>query len=134
MYLNKAQVYFTPGGEQRCRKAPFLLLWSDDCGKTLYVFVRHVALRQLGQFMMGFARVEGKTISVSGAYGNDGLPLAPEKLPRPKDAVQVPQELRDAWNNGGGWNGAGSEADMMRKWVRYYIAINSATRLKFRRS
>jgi hypothetical protein len=32
--------------------------------------------------------------------------------------VPIPQELHDAWNKGGGWNGAGSEAPKMVEWAR----------------
>jgi hypothetical protein len=32
-------------------------------------------------------------------------------------ATPVPQELIDAWNKGGGWNSAGSEAPSMAEWA-----------------
>jgi len=83
--------------------------------------VRHTSLSQLGQFMMGFARVHGERITLSGSYGSDGLPS------NVSDAVyerglELPQELREAWNNGGGWNSAGSEASAMRTWALKNLA------------
>jgi hypothetical protein len=65
--------------------------------------------------MMGRANLNGRWCSVSGAYGNDGLPLAVERMP--PDAKPLPPELYDAWNKGNGWNGAGSEAQAMRTWA-----------------
>jgi hypothetical protein len=53
---------------------------------------------------------------MSGCYGNDGLPMTIEKIP--KDAKEVPQELVEAWNTGGGWNSCGSEAPAMAEWAK----------------
>lgn len=88
----------------------------EGCKKPIRCLVRHCSMRQLGQFMMGKLRVKGRTISVSGCYGNDGLPtsVAPEIY---ELGVELPQELYDAWNKGGGWNGAGSEAKVVREWA-----------------
>ena len=116
MYLTKTTPYYI-GTMQCVKKAPFLLLWSNDCGKTVYGFVRKVALQQCGHWMMGTARVEGKSICVSGSYGGEGLGLSERQLDLPLDAVQLPQELVDAWNTGGGWNGAGNEAPAMKAWA-----------------
>lgn len=118
MYIVGNVGYYTESGEQRCRRADFLLLWSPDCGKTIWGFIRKVAMRQCGHWMMGTARVEGRSITVSGSYGADGLTIGPEKMPCPKDARQLPAELVEAWNKGGGWNGAGNEALAMKKWAR----------------
>lgn len=78
--------------------------------------VRHTSMRQLGHFMMGFARVLGHRITLSGSYGGDGLTCTvPDAV---YDAgIELPGELREAWNNGGGWNSSGSEDPMMRKWA-----------------
>jgi hypothetical protein len=79
--------------------------------------VRMVAMQQFGQFMMGRARIKGHTITLSGSYGGDGLPVyqVPQEV---YDAgVDIPDELFDLWNKGGGWNSAGSEASAMRKWA-----------------
>jgi len=88
----------------------------------LYGIVRKVALQQCGQFMMGVARIGGKTIILSGTYGADGLAIHDNKLDY-KFAVKygakrIPDELYQKWANGGGWNSAGSEAEDMRKWAR----------------
>jgi hypothetical protein len=34
----------------------------------------------------------------------------------------ITPELYDAWNNGRGWNSAGSEAPMMRRWALENLA------------
>ena len=66
--------------------------------------------------MMGTARAYGHTITISGAYGADGLPrTVPQEVY--DRAVAVPQSLLDALNNGGGWNDVGSEAPAMREWT-----------------
>lgn len=116
MYIRGAHRYYTACGQSAFKRAPFLILLQQDCGEQMYAVVRKVALRQLGHWMMGFARIEGKTYSVSGCYGNDGLPRTIEKIP--KDAKKVPQELVEAWNKGGGWNSCGSEAPAMAEWAK----------------
>jgi hypothetical protein len=62
------------------------------------------------------ARVHGHTLTLSGSYGADGLPdtVCDEVF---EHGVEIPQALRDAWANGGGWNGSGSEASAMREWA-----------------
>jgi hypothetical protein len=83
----------------------------------LRAIVRYVRMRQLGHFMMGSARVNGHSLTLSGSYGSDGLPTSvPDDV---YDAgVELPQYLYDAWNKGGGWNSAGSEAAQMREWAK----------------
>ena len=78
--------------------------------------VRYVRMRQMGPWMMGAARVHGESITLSGSYGSDGLPcsVADEVY---QIGVELPDELYQAWNTGGGWNGAGSEAKTMRAWA-----------------
>lgn len=86
MYINKDGFTYYRGSEQCHSRAPFLLLASDDSEKyadgteVLYAAVRKVALSQCGHFMMGCARIGGFTVIVSGAYGNDSLPLHREEL------------------------------------------------------
>lgn len=59
----------------------------------------------------------GTYISLSGAYGADGLirevPAEIYKL-----GTDLPKELYDAWNKGDGHNSAGSEAVLMDAWAR----------------
>lgn len=120
MYLKPTRSYYV-GTEQATSSAPFLLLLQlndKPCNaENIFACVRKVALRQLGHFMMGKARIHGRGnwATVSGAYGSDGSPLGVDKLPA--DAVPLPAELYEAWNKGGGWNGAGSEATAMRAWA-----------------
>lgn len=116
MYLKSGGGYYR-GTEQCTRRGPFLILLQLELGSIgdIYACARKVALRQLGQFMMGRANIGGRYRGISGSYGHDGLPITIDVLP--KDAVKLPQELYDAWNKGGGWNGAGSEASAMRDWA-----------------
>jgi len=79
--------------------------------------VRYTRMRLLGHFMMGFARVGKERITLSGSYGSDGLPCSVSDEVYAQ-GTELPQELYNAWNNGGGWNGAGSEASKMREWAR----------------
>jgi hypothetical protein len=78
--------------------------------------VRYSALRQLGHFMMGFIRVGKHRLTVSGSYGADGLAMDVDADVYARGLV-LPDELRRAWNEGGGWNGAGGEAAAMRRWA-----------------
>jgi hypothetical protein len=78
--------------------------------------VRYVRMRQLGHFMMGSAVIGKHRITLSGSYGSDGLPkTVPDEVY--EAGVEIPKELHDKWNTGGGWNCAGSEADDMRAWA-----------------
>jgi hypothetical protein len=82
--------------------------------------VRFVSMEQFGHFMMGHARVHGHKITLSGSYGSDGLPdSVPDAVY--EIGVPLPQELYDAWKNGGGWNGAGSEGPAMREWALAHL-------------
>lgn len=85
----------------------------------LYACVRHVSLRQLGHFMMGSARIAGQSITVSGAYGADGLTSDYESLTKAAQTklTEVPKEVAAQFWKGGGWNNAGPEAPIMRKWA-----------------
>lgn len=122
MYLERVASYYK-GSDQCVSRGRFLLLIQPQ-GKSgadnTYAIVRKVALRQLGHFMMGRAKIGKAWVTVSGAYGNDGLPMDVETLPA--DAKRLPPELYDAWNNGGGWNSAGSEATAMRAWANKEFA------------
>jgi len=114
--------YCTSSGEQRHSRAPFLMLVmpeSDNgsCNPSnVRGIVRKVALRQLGHWMMGKARVNGHTLSVSGAYGADGLIM---DVPDDVFALgtPIPADLFEAWSKGGGHNSCGSEAEAMRRWA-----------------
>jgi len=79
--------------------------------------VRKVALRQLGHWMMGKARIYGHNFTVSGAYGGDGLTMDVPQEVYDRLQVELPDSLVEAWNKGGGWNSAGSEAPMIREWA-----------------
>lgn len=120
MYLTNEGHDYYRGGEQCHTRAPFLLLIQDekqDVGPDNFrALVRKVALQQMGHWMMGVARIKGQPITVSGAYGRDGLPVSVSKEIYAL-GVEVPKELYDLWNNGGGWNSCGSEATAMRGWA-----------------
>lgn len=68
---NRADEQFTHGY--------FLIVASERSAERpypdTYACVRFVRYRQLGHFMMGSARVGPDRIVLSGAYGNDSLPI-----------------------------------------------------------
>ncbi|HEX5426534.1 MAG TPA: hypothetical protein VFW94_23505 [Candidatus Acidoferrales bacterium] len=121
MFITTKYSGYNRHGEQSAA-GRFLILMQPNfdtklTGKQpLRAVVRYVRLRQLGHFMMGSARIGKHRLSLSGSYGGDGLPVSvPDEVYQ--SGVELPQELYDAWNNGGGWNGAGSEAPAMRAWA-----------------
>ena len=131
MYIEKVRRWDAPDG-QHIGRGPFLILLSKwdpkDRGKfEIRGIVRKVALSQCGHWMMGIARFYGHSAGVSGSYGADGLTLDMDRLPEEirervwNEAVPLPQELREAWNTGGGWNSAGSEAPLMREWATTHV-------------
>lgn len=119
MYLtNDGYTHYRDGSQCRSRGLFLILVQLADgpASGEIRGIVRKVAMKQLGNFMMGRARVKGETVILSGAYGGDGLPCGVSANVF-SAGVKLPDELRDAWNKGGGWNSAGSEADAMRAWA-----------------
>lgn len=93
----------------------------------LRAIVRYARLRQCGHYMMGTAKIGKHRIILSGSYGGDGLPKSvPDEVY--EAGVELPRELYDAWNTGGGWNSAGSEAPAMRTWALDTFRVNGRTR------
>ena len=121
MFIKLVKTYYSKeDGEQRTGKGLFLILMRD---KNLPIWhtnaraiVRKVALKQLGHWMMGTVTIKGHTISLSGAYGADGL-----MIEVPKEVydvgIDIPKELYEKWGQGGGWNTCGNEAESLRKWA-----------------
>lgn len=121
MYIKQTAAYYR-GTEQCARRGLFLLLIQpagiEGTKKPIKALVRKVALRQCGHWMMGTARVYGHSLTVSGAYGADGLVMeAPDEVYN-RAPVELPSDLAEQWNNGGGWNSAGSEGPAIRQWAR----------------
>ena len=120
MYLsNDGYTYYKGTSQYRNRGDFFLLVSLKGSPFETYgirALVRTVALEQLGHWMMGAARIAGKSYMVSGAYGADGLTLDVEQAAYDL-AVPLPHDLIDQWSVGGGWNSAGSEVEGMRRWA-----------------
>jgi hypothetical protein len=87
-------------------------------GTHMKGIVRMVAMQQLGQFMMGIARIKNFSITLSGSYGGDGLPVY--KVPQEvyNEGKDIPEWLYKLWEKGGGHNSCGSETEEMRKWAK----------------
>jgi hypothetical protein len=136
MYIGpkSGYTYYEPGGGQCHTRGWFLILMQPILGgkepggfivdgrlkggrEPIKAVLRQVALRQCGHYMMGCARIGNQTVTVSGAYGNDGLITSV-----PPDAysmgVELPQELVDAWGSDTtGWNSAGESGKLISKWA-----------------
>lgn len=125
MYIKPTRAYYSAHGQHASREL-FLILcepegtWQETRGfdylTQTRAIVRKVAMQQCGHFMMGTARAYGHSLTLSGSYGNDGLV---KRVPREvyEKAIPVPPDLMKAWNDGGGWNGCGSEAESFRAWA-----------------
>lgn len=116
MYIERSRSGYSSSGQLVSHRARFLILIQTEGEDEIRALVRRVALCQCGQFMMGSARAWGERIPISGAYGNDGLPRTVSRRLWEK-AVPLPARLRELWNEGGGWNGCGSEAIPMQLWA-----------------
>ena len=119
MFITPSNRRYTENGQQKA-SGRFLVLVQPpgfDGGKVpIRALVRHTHLEQCGHFMMGFVIAFGHKLTVSGTYGSDGLPMSvPQEVY--DRATPVPQHLIEAWNKGGGWTSAGSEAVAMRDWA-----------------
>lgn len=83
--------------------------------------VRHVRMSQLGHFMMARVKIGTRTISLSGTYGHDGLPLSVDAMDswkRWESLIQLPAELEREFWQGGGHNSGGSEMTNMSRWAK----------------
>lgn len=127
MYIQPTRTYYQ-GTELCASRGLFLILCHPklpgykhaDYFTETRALVRKVALRQCGHWMMGTARAYGHSLTLSGSYGADGLILeVPQEVY--DRAFPVPRELMEAANNGGGWNSAGSKADLFRKWALNHL-------------
>ena len=120
MFIEQSYRGYNSSGEQVVQRAKFLLFLQPDVkrGTDYHIrcLVRKVAMRQCGHWMMGAANLGGKWYTVSGSYGNDGLPMdVPMSIW--EKGIKLPIELYQAWNIGEGHNGAGNEATLVRQWA-----------------
>lgn len=78
----------------------------------LWAIVRSCSLRQLGHFMMGRIRIGGRTLSVSGPCGADGLPKDYQEVPIRMRAqlVPVPEDIAAVYWADNGHNDIGGDA------------------------
>jgi len=79
MYITYEGHTYYKGTSQCHTRSPYLILMQHKdlpLGEDNFrALVRKVALQQFGPFMMSVARIKGHSITVSGAYGCDGLPF-----------------------------------------------------------
>ena len=136
MFIQVKRSGYDRSGQQIC-SGMFLIMAQPDecpefptikaqCGAPIRCFVRFTSFSQCGNFMMGQCRIFGHKVTLSGSYGADGLT---KSLPADlyKRGVELPSELREAWNKGGGWNSEGSEATAIRQWALQNLkALRSA--------
>lgn len=119
MFISIKKQGYNRDGEQFAHGQFLVLCQPNDWEKRnepIRAFVCYARMRQLGNFMMARATCRGHKLSLSGSYGGDGLPCSvPQEVY--DAATPVPAHLVDAWNKGGGWNGAGNEAPAMRQWA-----------------
>ena len=151
MFIKSNRCWYGRDGEQKASGA-FLMIFSDGARPrpNLRALVRHVRMHQCGHWMMATliiksdaAKAENDTIpafdkaqypnyynvadghyslSLSGTYGEDGLPKDVSAFPGLWEQLHpVPEELREKFWNGGGHNCAGSEAMSMHEWANENI-------------
>jgi len=119
MYITNDHRRYYVGSEQHTSRGLFLMLLQEK-GKpltqdNLRAIVRKVALSQVGNFMMGYARIGGRSFVVSGSYGSDGLPMDVDSDTYNR-GVPVPPELYTLWARGE-LDSAGNEATAFRRWA-----------------
>lgn len=139
MFLTQRRAGYDRGGNQ-VASGLFLILVSnpDRSQNDLRAFVRFVSMEQCGHFMMGNVRVAGYSLSLSGAYGNDGLPThldrffagivngeakfvsftAEQKTAIWDQLTPLPPELVNGYWHSEGHNDAGTAGPEIRKWAK----------------
>lgn len=126
MFITNKRSGYNRNGEQFA-SGKFLILMQETpgngpgeiqrvCKAPIRCLVRPTHFTSLGNFCMGFAMIHGRRLTLSGAYGGDGLPVSVDAETYAR-GLELPDELRGLWSNGKGWNGAGNEMDEMKKWA-----------------
>src|SRR3990167_5177387 len=124
MFIKDSKGGYTRDGSQWASGYFLCLCHPNDVRLTMpdypaqtRAFVCYTRMSQVGPWMMAQVKVVGHELTLSGAYGQDGLIM---DVPRAlwERATPLPAELYDMWKTGGGWNSAGSEAESMRQWAR----------------
>jgi len=124
MFIKNVKGGYTRDGSQwasgyflcLCHPSDSGIIPVSDYPAQTRAFVCYARMSQLGPWMMANVKIIGHELTLSGAYGQDGLIM---DVPRAlwEKATQLPNELYEAWKAGGGWNSAGSEAESMRQWA-----------------
>lgn len=149
MFLTSRRNGYDRSGQQVASGLFFLMFSNPDKGdRELRACVRFVAMEQLGHFMMGSVRIAGCSISLSGAYGSDGLPLnldrhfiglneagqaqyrdftQEQKAAIWKQLTPLPTDLAETYWKSEGHNDAGSAGGNIRKWAKEKIATLQKT-------
>lgn len=85
----------------------------------LWACVRTTALSQLGHWMMGNIHIGGKSITVSGPIGHDGLPLDFQEVPKKfrSSLVEVPEDVATIFWEDNGHNDIGSAREALMAWA-----------------
>jgi hypothetical protein len=133
MYLECTTGYDSDGAPTA--KGLFLMVFEDPESKKsrpeIRACVRFVKMEQLGNWMMGTAKIASHEIVLSGSYGSDGLPMylrhknVGEKVASHiwEHLVQIPKDLQEKFWEGGGHNCAGSEGPHFHKWGKENIKV-----------
>ena len=135
MFIRVKSSGYNRQDEQFCN-GDFLIVAQDHNDNALKpelrCLLRYAHLGEFGNFMMGRIVVGKARLVLSGCYGSDGLPFnltgAFEAHGETRISLEyanalfssfhpLPQELQDAFWNGGGWNDGGSEKELLRKWA-----------------
>jgi hypothetical protein len=100
-----------------CLCRPDRMSGLDPFAEPPRALVRTTRLTLCGHFPMGVIRVGHYNVTVSGDYGNMGLPVD-VPLAVWRQGLQLPQYLVEMLLSSEGWNVAGAEAQAMRSWAR----------------
>jgi hypothetical protein len=130
VFFKNNKSWMSAKGEQYASGFFLVLMYPEDRAEGEKLFDQNMIrgmpiytkMTQMGPWMMAQASIKGYKFTMSGAYGGDGLTCG---VPRVlyKLATPCPQELREAWNKGGGHNSAGSEAPAMREWAKELLPV-----------
>ena len=138
MIIGHGQGYYDRHGQQHSGRRQYLALFSWNRYKAakegqtqdvlcypngkprLWAAVRSCALSQFGHFMMGTIRIGGKSITVSGPIGHDGLPLDLQDVPLTHHArlTEVPADIAALYWADDGHNDIGSARTALQQWAK----------------
>jgi hypothetical protein len=130
MFITGGKATYTKDGDQKA-KGRFLMVFDHpddkvfDKKRPLRCLIRPVTMQQLGHWMMAKWTHDGYTLSLSGTYGGDGLPISTAANPDKQAFVRklwdqltpMPDDILALFWHDDGHNSSGKNGPSIHAWA-----------------